>query len=121
MNRVQRVVICGTSVFILAIEARLTAIPGMEVIRVDPRLPAAVERITALEPDIVLAQQDGTCTDLTLALVNQGLPLIKLDIGQNEATLLSSVRVPIVETDDLVQMIERALDVSFFAIGEKSL
>ncbi len=113
MDHVQRVVICGTSVFIMAIEARLAALPGMEVVRVDPRLPAAVERITALEPDIVLAQQDGTCANLTLALVNQGLPLIKQDVGQNEATLLSSVRVPIVETDDLVQAIERALDVNF--------
>ncbi len=64
-------------------------------------------------------RNSGTCADLTLALVNQGLPLIKLDIGQNEATLLSSVRVPIVETDDLVQVIEHALDVSFVEIGEK--
>ncbi len=113
MNHVQRIVICGTSVFILAIEARLAALPEMEVMRVDPRLPAAVERITALEPDIVLAQQDGACTGLTMAMVNQGLPLIKLDVGQSQATLLSSVRVPIVEADDLVQVIEHALDVNF--------
>ncbi len=64
----------------------------------------------ALEPDIVVVQQDDACAGLTLAMVNQGLPLVKLDIGQNEATLLSSVRVPVVETNDLVQVIERALN-----------
>jgi len=120
MKQVQRIVICGTSVFIMSIEAGLTALPGMEVMRVDPRLPAAVERITALEPDIVLAQHDGACADLTLTLVNRGLPLLELDARQNHATLLSSARVVVAETDDLVRVIERALNANLRDAGRES-
>ncbi len=119
MKQIQRVVVCGTSVFIMSIEAGLTALPEMEVIRIDPRLPAAVERITALEPDIVLAQQDGACADLTLALVNRGLPLLELDARQNHATLLSGARVMVAGADDLVQVIERALNANLGGAGRK--
>ncbi len=120
MKQIQRVVICGTSVFIMSIEAGLITLPGMDVIRVDPRLPAAVERITALEPDIVVAQQDGACADLTLTLVNRGLPLLELDARQNQATLLSSARVVVAETDDLVRVIERALNANLRDAGRES-
>ena len=89
--------------------------------RLDARFPDLIEYITTLQPNMIIIERNNAYNGLILALVNQGLPLIELDIEQNQATLLSGVRVPVVETDDLVQVIERALDASFVEIGEKSL
>ncbi len=89
--------------------------------RLDARFPDLIEYITTLQPNMIITERNNAHNDLVLALVNQGLPLIELDIGQKQATLLSGVRVPIVETDDLVQVIEHALDANFVEIGEKLL
>ncbi len=111
---VHRIAICGQSLFISVIKANLaTAMPEVEIVRLDARFPDLIGYITTLQPNMIIIERNNAHNDLVLALVNQGLPLIKLDIGQNEAMLLSSVRVPIVETDDLVQMIEHVLDANF--------
>ena len=59
MDRVQRVVICGQSIFLLAIEAGLAALPEVEVSRFDSRLPAVADRIAALEPDVVVVERNS--------------------------------------------------------------
>ena len=71
------VVIWGTSVFLMSIEAGLAKLPGMEVVRLNPRLPNAEARILALSPDVVIVGHNGGSEGLVLALLDRGFPLIE--------------------------------------------
>ncbi len=106
MNSHHRIVICGESIFLMAIEASLVDVPGIDVVRLDPHFPAVADRIVALEPDVVVIERDQGHGDLALALLNQGLPLLELDSQHNQATLLTGARVVAAEVDSLIQVLE---------------
>ncbi len=107
MNSRHRIVICGESIFLMAIEARLADVPGIDVARLDPHLPTVADRIVALEPDVVVIERDQGHGDLALALLSQGLPLLELDSQQGQATLLTGARVVAAEVDSLMRVLER--------------
>ena len=106
MSHVQRVVIWGTSVYLMSIEAGLAALPGMEVVRLNPHLPNAEVRILALSPDVVIVEQrSDNHADLARTLLNHGLSLVEVDANENTVTLLNGRRVPISEIGDMVRVI----------------
>ncbi len=107
MNSRYRVAICGESIFLLAIEASLADVPGIDVVRFDPHLPAVADRIIALEPDIIVTERDQGHGDLALTLLSRGLPLLELDSEQAQAMLLTGARVATAEMNNLVQVIEQ--------------
>jgi hypothetical protein len=107
MNHVQRVVICGTSVFLMSIEAGLAKLPGMEVVRFNPHLPDAEARIMALSPDVVIAEWGDNHADLARTLLSHGLSLVELDASRNAVTVLSGRQVRVSETEDLARVIEQ--------------
>lgn len=106
-NYTCRVALCGQSVFLIAIEAGLAALPGVEVTRFNPHLPAAAERIMALKPDLVMMEQDKGDSDLALVLLNGGLPLVELDTQHQQAILLTGNVFSISDTADLIRLIEQ--------------
>ncbi len=106
MNSHHRIVICGESIFLMAIEASLVDVPGIDVVRLDPHLPAVADRIVALEPDVVVIERDQGHGDLALALLSQGLTLLELDSQQGQATLLTGARVMAAEVDSLMRVLE---------------
>ena len=59
MERMQHVVICGQSIFLLAIEAGLAALPEVDVARFNPHVPAVADRIATREPDVVVVERDN--------------------------------------------------------------
>ncbi len=108
MNYVRRVVIWGTSVYLMSIEAGLAKLPGMEVVRLNPHLPGAEARILALSPDVVIVERSDNHADLARTLLSHGLPLLELDASRNAVTVLSGRQVRASETEDLARVIEQA-------------
>ena len=105
MNKIQRVVVCGPSVFMMSIEAGLVNLPGMEVLRINCHLPDAEARIMALAPDVVIVERNGEHADCGRALLRQGLPLVELAACQDVVTVLSGRQVQISGTEELAQVI----------------
>ena len=106
-EHIHQVAICGQSVFVLAIEAGLAALPDVNVVRFNPHLPAVVDRIAALEPDVVIIESDEGNRSLVLALLERGLPLIELDETQGVLSVLKRHRLPVQGVEDLVRVIEQ--------------
>ncbi|MCP4542718.1 MAG: hypothetical protein GY832_36815 [Chloroflexi bacterium] len=108
-NNRQRIIICGTSIFLSAIEAGLAAWPGLEVIHFHPHLPGVVERIAALEPDMVVVEQNDAHGDLVLALLSRGLPLVELDAQTGQGTFLTGRKFPISGAEDMVRLLKQVV------------
>lgn len=102
-----QVVICGTSVFLMAIEAGLTTWLATPVVRVNPALPDAVGRIVALAPDAVLIERGGCDTALALELLYHGVMLIELDPRRNRAQVLIGREVSYPGGAELVDFIKQ--------------
>ncbi len=105
VNKVQRVLICGPSVFMMSIEASLAGLPGMEVLCLNCHLPDDEALIIALAPDVVIVERNGDHADHVRALLRQGLPLLELAMCQDVVTVLSGRQVQISGTEDLAQVI----------------
>ncbi len=106
MNPIRRVVICGTSVFLMSIEAGLTNKSGMEVVRLNHRLPNAKTRIMALSPDVVIVERGDTRADQARALLSHGLSVVELDASRDTVTVLSGLQFQVSETQDLARLIK---------------
>lgn len=109
MDPIRRIVICSTSILAVAIEASLGSLSGLDIVRLDPHLPGAVDRITALGPDVVLLERDLGPEGLVLKLLDCGLPVLELDAATGVLTVLDSRLVPVRRIDDLVQVIDEVL------------
>lgn len=122
MERIQRMVICGQSIFILAIEAVLAALPEVEVIRVDSCLPAVADRIAGLEPDVVIVERDSGDAGPLSALLERGFPLIELDQTQGVLSVLNRRRVSVQGVEDLAQAFKRiaAIEEIMVAVEDES-
>ena len=107
MPPICRVIICGNSIFLMAIEAGLASSPNMKVIRLDPGRPDVVNRIAHLNPDAVVLDQNDASGELVLALLNSGVSLIQLNLQANQATLFSRDELPISSADDMARLIEQ--------------
>jgi len=120
MGKVQQIVVCGQSIFILAIEAGLVALPEVNVVRFNSHLPAVADRIAALEPDAVITDVDEGNRDLALALLERGLPLIEVDETQGVLSVLKRHRLPVQSVEGLAQAIEQIATIEQSAATEQT-
>jgi hypothetical protein len=90
----------------MAVERSLAQVPGIEVVRLDAHLPGAVERVARLEPSVVMIERGSGRSDLALAILGLGIPLIELDVHQKRATALAGHELPVGDVGDLVLLIE---------------
>ena len=107
MNHLQRIVICGTSIFSMAVEAGLAALPDIDVVRLDPHLPGGGDRVAALKPDAVIVERDGVSAGLALDLLGRGFPVIELDTAEGMLTILNRHQIRVSGMDELVRVIEQ--------------
>ena len=107
MKQPRRIVICGTSIYMMAIETGLRTKAELEVLRVNPHLPNAAERIAALKPDAFVVERDDHSSRLVMALLGQGFPLMFLDPLERKITILVGHQVLDGEIDDPSTMIEK--------------
>jgi hypothetical protein len=96
------VIICGQSVFVMAIEARLAECPAIEVIRLNIYMPDLLKRILAWEPDMVVLEHNQGHGDLALGLLGRNVPLIVLNAQQDRGLWLTGEPFSI---SDLPQLI----------------
>jgi ABC-type Fe3+-hydroxamate transport system substrate-binding protein len=101
MNPTRRVVICGQSLFLMAIEAGLAGVPDIEVTRLDQ---PTLSRLTALAPSLIISERDND-EALVRTLVNRDLPLVQLDVSQSEVRVFSETSVQVAGIDDLIRLI----------------
>lgn len=102
MTTISRIVICGQSLFVQAVEAGLAALAGVEVTRFHTYLPALIERILALQPDMVVIENNHIRSDLALDLVNSGLPLFVLNNEQGQGLLITGQQFSVADLTELV-------------------
>jgi hypothetical protein len=103
----RRVVICGTSIFAMAIGKSLDGMPGMDVVHFDPHRPGVVEQISALSPDAVVVERDQIPEGLMLKLLKGGFPLLELDADKGILATLDRRQVPAHKVEDLARVIEQ--------------
>ncbi len=101
------IAICGESVFLMAIEAGLAALPGVEVVRFNPYIPDVIVRIEAIAPDIVILERGGDDGGLTRELLSRGLLLVELDANQSTVTLFTGREVSVSGTAGLIELVEQ--------------
>jgi len=108
MDQIQRVVLCGDSVFMLAIDASLAALPGVETSRFNPHLPDLSARIAAQEPNLILLEKKMN-DEIPLELLHEDIPSILINPEERNITTINSAVVQKAEIGDLVQIIQRSL------------
>lgn len=101
-----RIALCGQSIFLHTIGAALAEAPTVEVLRLPPHLSSIVERLAAWQPDIVLIERSAEHSELALALLNRGMPLVEMEVSGDRAKFLMGQDVPLASLDDLTQLIE---------------
>lgn len=106
MNSTHRVVVYGQSIFLMAIEVGLANQPELEVIRLHGCPPAAIESILALNPHLVVVEQNDSNNKLILTLLRLGLALVELN-EKGQGLLLSRRDVPVAGPADLVRLINK--------------
>ncbi len=104
MSITRRVILCGDSIFIKAIETALAKESYMDIQRLDLIIPDLLSQIVAFKPDLVMLAEDETPSDLALALLNYGLPLVQLH--PNRAALLTHQTVSVLCAADVERLIE---------------
>ena len=100
-----RIVIFGNSIYMLAIESALSLLTHGKIVRINPYLSDAVERISLLEPHVVIMEQNGKNKNLILEIQQRGIPLIALDEAQHSVRVLAGEFPPIAEISELTSII----------------
>ncbi|MCP4538970.1 MAG: hypothetical protein GY832_17685 [Chloroflexi bacterium] len=103
-----RVALCGQSIFLHTIKAALSENSTVEVLHLLPQLPSIVERITAWQPDLVLIERGDRHSELILALLGQGVPLVEMEVAANRGTFLIGEKISLANLSDLTQLLEKA-------------
>ena len=106
-----RVVVYGSSLHMAGIAASLKADANLEVIRVDPCVPGARQRVRELRPAVITFDTSGAEADPEVVLMcwRRGILLIGADPNSDELVVLSRRRQPAVNMADLANLIhERA-------------
>lgn len=101
----KRIILCGKSVFLTAVEAALAARPDLKVQRLHPCLPDIAERIVSRQADVVMVED--TEEHLILVLLRRDVLLIELNTMNNGFRLLGGLPITISDVDDLVRAIDR--------------
>lgn len=110
MSKARRIVICGDSIYILAIESGLSKMAEGEIVRINPSLPDILERIRLLAPHMVILEQNGKYHELALEIQSQGIPLVALDEAQGSIKVLAEEHpqnAGISELSNLIEMINQ--------------
>jgi hypothetical protein len=107
MKQARRIVICGASIFAMAIETSLRSLPGVATQRLNPDIPEVLDRITATQPDAVLVERDDRLIELLTPLLDCRIPLLILDATTGVLSILDGSRSPSPNIKDLVSAIER--------------
>ncbi len=101
----RQIVLCGDSVFMLAIEAAITT-SGSVVTRI-PKQPASLARLLALAPDIIIFEQDEDPHVFFCMLAQANVPLIELNPAQQTIQVFGAQQAPLDEIRDVLHSLQK--------------
>jgi DNA-binding NarL/FixJ family response regulator len=113
MGERRTVVLYGNSLLMAGLEVSLRDQPGLDVVRIDATLSNAAQRLSALQPDVVifdLAAPNSPFSNLhfpsSILHEHPGIALIGLDLNSNKVLVLSGQQHTVLAANDLAQVIQ---------------
>jgi len=105
---VRKIGICGNQLVLSAIAASLQERPEFEVQEIEGLLPKIIDKLGAALPDVILFDLATDEPHLAIHLVHAhpSAIAIGIDLANEEMLVLSGKRCRLLETEDLVQVIE---------------
>ncbi|OQA14485.1 MAG: hypothetical protein BWY63_03159 [Chloroflexi bacterium ADurb.Bin360] len=100
------IVICGDSLYLDAIVEGLRSQVTLTVFHVDLEHKEALSHIAALAPEAVIIEAHTSQGQAALELLQQGYPLIILDLEESSVTVIEGRRTKANGMADLVQVIQ---------------
>ena len=107
MGNSLHIVTCGYNLYLDSIVAGLEQVETLNITRLHVR-PDVVLRIIALAPDVVIVDNCARSSELVLALLHHGFPVLELDAQQSAVSVLSKQHIPVLTITDLLHVVERA-------------
>jgi ABC-type Fe3+-hydroxamate transport system substrate-binding protein len=107
MSNARRIVICGDSIYMLAIESGLSKMAEGDVVRINPSIPDILERIRLLVPHVVILEQNRKYNQLALEIQSQGIPLVALDEAQGSIKVLAEEHPQNAKISELSNLLEK--------------
>jgi hypothetical protein len=93
----------------LAIESGLSALTEEDVVRINPNLPNSAERISLIDPHVVIIELNGKNNEQVLENLSQSIPLIVLDEARRTFMVLPGKLVPKNEINELAYVVEKII------------
>ncbi len=99
------VALYGNSLVLASIGARIARRTGLQPATIDAALPGALEKLSALEPDVVLLDLGTTHSDPVMALwkARPELLLIGVDLGTDRMLVLTGQPARALTAEDLIE------------------
>ena len=107
MKHPYQIIICGESLFLLAIAARLSAHPNFEVEQVARNLPGLSQWVLARRPDFVIVEGTNPPENFSRVLLHHGLNIAELEPNLDQIIFYTGHQHPISDPDDLFLLFER--------------
>ena len=108
----RRVVLCGDSIFMLAIEAVITAevarpaeITGNTITRL-PKRPSSLARLLALSPDIIIFEQDEDSNIFFRMLAQTNVSLIEVNPAQQTIQVFDTKQAPLNDIQNVLHTLQ---------------
>ncbi|HWR52211.1 MAG TPA: hypothetical protein VN428_13960 [Bryobacteraceae bacterium] len=97
----------GNSLVLASIGARLGRYSQLQPVAIEASLPGALERLSALQPDVVMLDLGTTQTDPVMSLwkARPELLLIGVDLGTDRMLILSGQPARALATEDLIEIL----------------
>ena len=99
------VALYGSSLVLAGIGARLERRTGLHTVTIDAKLPVALARLSALQPDVVVLDLGTAQTDPVVALwkARPELLLIGVDLGTDRMLILSGQPARALTAESLIE------------------
>lgn len=104
----QRILLCGKSLFISGLQATLASMPELELQIVESSPESIREQVITRAPDVLILETELLKSALSLSLLNEfsELKLIGLDLEDNRLLVFSRSTAYEPTTEQLLQMID---------------
>ena len=106
-------IVYSHALFAEGVNSLLSQEPGLTVVGMEANWDRAVERITVLQPDVVVIDGENSDSGMIKAMSCllarlSGTKVISLSLSSNNANIYHAQQVPINQTEDLISAIRTA-------------
>lgn len=110
MAPVQRVLVCGHTLFIAGLVASLKVLPGLDVQHVEGHTDRLQEKLSAWQPEVLVLELDALQHYLPLSMLKDypRLILVGLDAESDRLLVLTGQSARPLTIDELLQVIQES-------------